>query len=72
MKDASTRYWTVEHNFMMLIAIVLITIARISHKKLPTDEAKHKRLFVLNVIALLIIVVAILYSGRGLIVPVRA
>jgi hypothetical protein len=72
MKDAVIRYWTVEHNFMMLIAITLITIARISHKKLPTDQAKHKRLFVLNLIALLIIVVAILYSGRGLIIPVRA
>jgi hypothetical protein len=71
MKDAVTRYWTVEHNFMMLIAITLITIARISHKKLSTDMAKHKRLFVLNLIALLIIVVAILYSGRGLIIPVR-
>lgn len=72
MKDAVTRYWTVEHNFMMLVAITLITIARISHKKLPTDMAKYKRLFVLNLIALLIIVVAILYSGRGLIIPVRA
>jgi hypothetical protein len=72
MKDSVTRYWTVEHNFMMIIAITLITIARISHKKLPTDMAKHKRLFVLNLIALLIIVVAILYSGRGLIIPVRA
>lgn len=72
MKDSVTRYWTVEHNFMMIIAIILITIARISHKKLPTDMAKHKRLFVLNLIALLIIVVAILYSGRGLIIPVRS
>jgi hypothetical protein len=71
MKDAVTRYWTVEHNFMMLIAITLITIARISHKKLPADVAKHKRLFVLNLIALAIIIVAILYSGRGLIIPVR-
>lgn len=72
MKDADLRYWTVEHNFMMILAIVLITIARISHKKLSTDIAKHKRLFILNTIALLIIVIAILYSGRGLIIPVRA
>ena len=72
MKDADLRYWTAEHNFMMILAIVLITIARISHKKLSTDIAKHKRLFILNTIALLIIVIAILYSGRGLIIPVRA
>jgi len=67
MKDHTTRYWTVEHGFMMLIAIALITVARVSHKKLATDEAKHKRLFILNALALLIMVTAILFSGRGLI-----
>jgi uncharacterized membrane protein len=67
MKDHTTRYWTVEHGFMMLIAIALITVARVTHKKLMTDEAKHKRLFILNTAALLIIVIAILYSGRGLV-----
>ncbi len=67
MKDATTRYWTVEHLFMMALAITLITIARISHKKLTTDEAKHRRLFLLNVVALIIIVVAIIASHRGLI-----
>jgi uncharacterized membrane protein len=66
MKDHTTRYWTVEHGFMMLLAIALITVARVSHKKLATDEAKHKRLFILNAVALLIIVIAILYGGRGL------
>jgi len=66
MKDNTTRYWTVEHGFMMLVAIALITVARVTHKKLTNDEAKHKLLFVLNAAALLIIVIAILYSGRGL------
>jgi uncharacterized membrane protein len=69
MKDATTRYWTVEHFTMMILAIILITIARISHKKLASDEAKHKRLFTLNVVALVIIVAAILQSGRGLLIP---
>src|SRR5882762_11958662 len=67
MKEHTTLYWTVEHGFMMLIAIALITVARVTQKKLATDEAKHKRLFILNALALLIIVIAILYSGRGLI-----
>ena len=66
MKDGSTRYWTVEHVFLMLVAIALITVARTTHKKLTTGEAKHKRLFILNAAALLVIVIAILYSGRGL------
>ena len=66
MKDAGTRYWTVEHIFGMLIAVALITVARTSQKKLPTDTARHKRLFILNGIALLIIIIIIAASGRGL------
>jgi hypothetical protein len=65
MKDTIARYWLVEHSLMMLIAIVLITIARISMKKLATDAAKHKRLFIFNALALLIIIVSISMSGRG-------
>jgi hypothetical protein len=65
MKDAAARYWLVEHSLMMLIAIVLITIARISMKKLAMDAAKHKRLFIFNALALLIIIVSISMSGRG-------
>jgi hypothetical protein len=65
MKDAIARYWLVEHSLMMLIAIVLITMARITMKKLSTDAAKHKRLFIFNALALLIIIVSISMSGRG-------
>ncbi len=61
------RYWTVEHVTMMLIAVVLITVARSTQKKLSPDSARHKRLFILNTAALLIIVVAIVLSGRGFI-----
>jgi uncharacterized membrane protein YfcA len=71
MKDATTRYWTVEHLTMMLLAVALITVARITHKKLSDDGAKFRRLFVLNLVALVIIVVSILASHRGLIIPVR-
>ena len=67
MKDHTIRYWTIEHVFMMVIAVALITIARTTHKKLTSGRDKQKRLFILNSIALLIIVVAIVYSGRGLI-----
>ncbi len=65
MKDSVARYWLVEHNTMMLIAIVLITIGRISIKKIADATAKHKRMFILNTIALLVIVTAISMSGRG-------
>ncbi len=71
MKNSDLRYWTVEHSAMMILAIALITVARITHKKLPTDQAKHKRLFLLNAAALLIVVIAIIASGRGLLFPAR-
>jgi hypothetical protein len=66
MKDKFTRYWTVEHIFAMLIAIVLITLARTTAKKLHTAQAKHRRLFVFNLIALIIVLVTIWLSGRGI------
>ncbi len=65
MKNPEARYWLVEHNTMMLIAIVLITLARTTSKKMNLAASKHKRLFIFNILALLIIVAAILSSGRG-------
>lgn len=67
MSDKFTRYWTVEHIFGMLIAVVLITVARSTSKRMTDDTAKHKRLFILNTVALVIIVAVILISGRPLI-----
>jgi hypothetical protein len=66
MKDASTRYWLVEHNTAMIIAIVLITLARTTSKKMQDGTAKHKRMFVFNAIALVIILATIWLSGRGI------
>lgn len=66
MKVKETRYWTVEHIFGMLIAVVLITIARSTAKRMITDQAKHKRLFIFNTIALVIVVATIYLSGRGI------
>jgi hypothetical protein len=66
MSDRLTRYWTVEHIFAMLIAVILITVARSTSKKMADPVAKHKRLFVFNTIALIIVVVTILLSGRPL------
>jgi L-cystine uptake protein TcyP (sodium:dicarboxylate symporter family) len=68
MKDDTLRYWTVEHIFGMLIAVVLITVARATSKRLPTDQAKHKRLLILNTIALVIIIATVLLSDRSLFV----
>lgn len=67
MSDKVTRYWTVEHVFTMVIVVTLITIARISSKKLPTDQARHKRLLILNAVVLVLIIATIVMSGRDLI-----
>jgi len=65
MKDASSRYWLVEHISMMIIAIVLITLARTTAKKINEASSKYRRLFIFNTIALILIIVAIMQSGRG-------
>lgn len=65
MKNDVLRYWTVEHIFMMIVAIVLITLGRISSKKVSDVPIRGKRLFWFNMVALLVIVVAILTSDRG-------
>ena len=68
MKNPETRYWLVEHNTAMLIAIVLITLARTTSKKMADSQAKHRRMLIFNLIALIIIVVAIAMSGRGFVI----
>jgi hypothetical protein len=65
MKDPIARYWLVEHLTGMLIAIVLITMARITAKKLTDSTAKHKRLFIFNLIAMVIVIAIIGMSHRG-------
>jgi Na+/citrate or Na+/malate symporter len=65
MGDRVARYWLVEHNTGMILAVVLITFARISSKKIKDGAFRHKRMFTLNAIALLIILVMIGLSHRG-------
>jgi hypothetical protein len=67
LKIKEVRYWTMEHATIMLIAIVLITMARITAKKMSSAEAKHKRLFIFNTLALVLILTGIVMSGRGFI-----
>ncbi len=64
MKDPVARFWIVEHNVGMLIAIALITIGRgVSKKSLP-DNIKHKKSFWFYLIALIIILASIPWPGR--------
>ena len=56
---------SVEHISTMIIAITLITLSRITTKKLSDARAKHKRVFLYNAVAVLLILMAISMSGRG-------
>ncbi len=66
MKDAMTRYWTVEHSVMMLFAIVLITVGHSRSKKASEALNKHRSVALYYGLAVLVIVVAIYQSGRPL------
>ena len=65
MKEAPLRYFAMEHPVSMIIAIALITVARISAKKTPIDQSKHKRIVIYNSIALAIIVVVVFVLGTN-------
>jgi len=56
MKDATTRYFTVEHWFGMIIAIVLITIGHSKAKRIETSEGKHKTIAIFYITAFLVII----------------
>lgn len=66
MKDSTLRYWTVEHGIMMIIAVVLITIGYSKAKKLTYAIAKHRTVAIFFTLALIVIVAAIIQSGRPL------
>jgi hypothetical protein len=65
MKDATMRFWVIEHVTAMVLAIVLIHIGRILSKKATTDEAKHKALFIWTMIALVVVLFTIPWPFRA-------
>jgi hypothetical protein len=66
MKDNNARYWTVEHLTAMIIAIILVTIGHSKSKKITLPEGKHKTIAIYYTLALIIIIVTIILSKRGL------
>lgn len=65
MKESVYRFYAIEHLFGMLVAIVLITIARGAAKKNIPDTAKHKRVFWLLLLALVIILATVPWPFRA-------
>jgi hypothetical protein len=64
MKDPVLRYWLVEHLSAMLIAIIFVTIGRISSKKATEDKQKFKNILIYFGLALFILIVSIPWPFR--------
>lgn len=64
MKDPYTRFFTMEHLTMMLLAWVLVHVGRASVKKAGTDATKHKKMLIFFGLAILLILASIPWPFR--------
>jgi hypothetical protein len=55
MRNTELRYWAVEHALVMIIAIILITVGRVSARKATTSLLKHKKTAIYFLIGLILI-----------------
>ena len=71
MAPDHARYWKFEHMGMMLMAIALVTVGRISSKKARTEQGKHLRVAVFYLLALVVMLAMVPWpftamgDGRG-------
>ena len=59
MKNSMLRYFTVEHIFLMLVVVVLVTIGRIVSKKKTKATQKHKVISIYFGLSLLLIILTV-------------
>ena len=64
MKDANNRFFTMEHEVLMIIALILVHVGRVSVKKAITPAAKHKRTLLFFGLAIVLILAAIPWPFR--------
>jgi len=64
MKNATTRFFLVEHSVMMFLALVLITVGFGKVKRLTVDTEKFKKGFLFYVFALLLLLAGIPWPFR--------
>ena len=64
MKDPYIRFFTIEHEMMMIIAWILVHAGRIAVKKAVTSRSKFNKTLVFFGIALLLILIAIPWPFR--------
>ncbi|MCA1752539.1 MAG: hypothetical protein ABR572_05660 [Cryomorphaceae bacterium] len=64
MSDKVVRFYSLEHLVAMLVAIALVTIGRISSKKVKEDRKKHKRHLVYFFISFVIVLINVPWPFR--------
>ncbi|KAB8039504.1 hypothetical protein GCL60_04420 [Silvanigrella paludirubra] len=64
MKNASLRFWAVEHIFTMLVFVVLVQLGRTLSKKSKDDVKKHKTVALYTGIAVLVLIAGMPWSFR--------
>ena len=62
--DAALRFFTMEHEAMMLLAWILVHVGRVAVKKADSDAAKHKRMLIFFGLAFVLILSAIPWPFR--------
>jgi hypothetical protein len=66
MKNASTRFYGMEHVLLMLIAIILVTIGRKKAEKASLAANKHAKIVKFYAIGLILIIISIPWPFRNL------
>ena len=64
MKDATLRFYAVEHVFIMLIAVALVHVGRKRVQKAASDAAKHRTAAIFFGLALVLILAGIPWPFR--------
>ncbi|MFY0644260.1 MAG: hypothetical protein JXR19_07320 [Bacteroidia bacterium] len=64
MGNSFLRFWSIEHMFGMILAVVLIQMGSSKSKKQATDHAKHKTAFTYFALGMFVILVTIPWPFR--------
>ena len=64
MKEPYSRFFTMEHMSMMILAWILVHIGRVQVKKAGTDAAKHKKMLIFFGLAIALILLSIPWPFR--------
>lgn len=65
MGNASLRFWSVEHPFGMVIALVLAHVGRVRIRKATTDASRHRVAAILFAIAMVVILLLSPWPGTS-------